>query len=225
MGAVPGKARNRYFVIHHADRHSAAARGCGQYQDPDSRRRPPPLQRRLGRHLQGPGRNWIDLRLLMDSVSSGPIRCALTERTNSFAANSAPETNPTSGPKLQAAGLPRKCSPGIEDSSPRSEPDNHLQSCSCLNNAAERIDSARYPHEILLPEARDRQAARCRRQASSEVDYRLRWRTSPSPKRNGYISQSGSQPTCYGRSNCSVGSWILKPGETSGIDAALPPDG
>ena len=41
------------------------------------------------------------------------------EYTNSFAANSVPDTKPSTGPKLQAAGLPAKCNPGTEHSKPR----------------------------------------------------------------------------------------------------------
>ena len=60
------------------------------------------------------------------------------ERTNSFEANSAPETKPSSGPKLHAAGLPRKCNPGIEDSSPRLSTGKPFTVFSCFDNDGDR---------------------------------------------------------------------------------------
>src|ERR1700722_20874835 len=43
-----------------------------------------------------------------------------TPRVNASEANSVPATNRMSGPKLQAAGAPRKCRPGTDDWNPAS---------------------------------------------------------------------------------------------------------
>src|SRR5271154_1143279 len=73
----------------------------------------------------------------------------VTARINSFEANSAPETKPRSGPKLQAAGFPRKCSPGIDDSNPRFSTGKPFTVFSCCARDGERngyrVTSTRNP--------------------------------------------------------------------------------
>src|SRR5208282_4590800 len=109
-------SRDRYLVVHHADRHPLAAEAA-HYAQPlivatnDHRSNHVTTTvhdgygdgfGQRGTH-QFKGFRWV----------------GLITRSNSFAANSAPETKPRSGPKLHAAGLPRKCNPGTEHSSPR----------------------------------------------------------------------------------------------------------
>jgi len=104
------------LIVHNADRHSSPAKAANNTQTlvvAADHHRPDGMAR--GTHNAGLW-NGLGQSAQKDQL---PPSFRLMQRINSFEANSAPETKPSSGPKLRAAGLPRKCNPGIEDSSPR----------------------------------------------------------------------------------------------------------
>src|SRR5580698_3223901 len=84
--------------------------------------------------VQGSGTGWV--RAFISRQLLPFIR--FMERTNSVEAKSAPETKPSSGPKLHAAGLPTKCNPGIDDSSPLLRTGYPFTVFTCFDNEGDR---------------------------------------------------------------------------------------